>query len=68
MIIGTTRLYILLSVWMTLTFVQGHTCTRNKKNLSVHLFANLGIDFDEIQYVAITFWFVEAHAKYIVQI
>ena len=31
LMIKTTRLSILLSVWMTLTFTQGHSCMRNKK-------------------------------------
>ena len=33
MMIKTTKLYILISVWMTLTFIQGHSCIRNKKKL-----------------------------------
>ena len=33
------------------------------KNLGVHFLANLPIDLDEIQYVATTCCFVEAHAK-----
>ena len=31
MMIKTTKLNILISVWMTLTFIQGHNCVRNKK-------------------------------------
>ena len=38
-IIETTKLYILLSVWMTLTFIQGHSCIRNEK-LDVCFLAN----------------------------
>ena len=34
MMIETTNLYIVISVWMTLTFIQGHICMRNK-NISV---------------------------------
>ena len=30
MMIETTKLYILISVWMALTFVQGHNCMRNQ--------------------------------------
>ena len=33
MVIKSTKLYILVSVWMTLTFIQGHSCIRNKKIL-----------------------------------
>ena len=36
MIIETSNLYILIS-WMTLTFLQGHSCIRNK-NFGVHFF------------------------------
>ena len=31
--IGTTELYIFISVWMTLTIIQGHSCMRNQKLL-----------------------------------
>ena len=61
MMIKTTKLYILISVWVTLTVIQGHSCIRN--NLGVHFFANLSIDLDEIQYVATTCWFVEVYNK-----
>ena len=30
MMIETTMLYIFISVWMTFTFIQGHSCMRNK--------------------------------------
>ena len=29
--IETARFYVLISAWMTLTFIQGHSCIRNKK-------------------------------------
>ena len=29
--IGPTKFYILISVWMTLTFIRGHSCVRNQK-------------------------------------
>ena len=51
--IETTELYILISVWMTLTFIQGCTSIRNQ-NFDVHFLVNLGIDFDEIQSVTTT--------------
>ena len=47
--IEITKLYILVSAWMTLTFSQG---VWEIKNFSVHFLLNLGINFDEIQYVA----------------
>ena len=31
MMIEATKLYILKSVWMTLTFIQGHSCMKNQK-------------------------------------
>ena len=50
---------------MTLTFIQGHNCMRNKKTL-VSIFSQLlNINLNEINYVATTCWFVEAHAKFI---
>ena len=42
MIIGTTKVYILIPIWMTLTFTEDHRCTR-KQNfllLSSHRFLN----------------------------
>ena len=62
MMIKTTKLYILISVRMTLTFIQGHSCIKNE-NFGVHFLANLGIDVDEFQFVGTTCWFVEAHPK-----
>ena len=29
--VRTTELYILIPVWMTLTFIEGHSCIRNQK-------------------------------------
>ena len=37
MMIETTKLYILMSVWMPLTFIQGYNCMRNKKKMSIFL-------------------------------
>ena len=51
MMIDTIILYILFSVSMTLTFIQGHSCIRNQY-FGVHFLTNLNIDLDEIQYVA----------------
>ena len=58
LMIESTMLYNLISVW---TFEV--TVVWEIKNYSVHFLANLGIDFDEIQYVATTCWFVEVHPK-----
>ena len=40
--IETTKLYSLKSVWMTLTFIQGHSCIRIK-NFCVHFLRNFTI-------------------------
>ena len=45
MVIETTKFYILKSVWMTLTLIQGHSCMRNQ-NCDGHFLANLGMDLD----------------------
>ena len=51
MIIKTTRVYMLVSVWMTWTFILGHSCMRNQK-FCVHFLGNFTVDLDESQYVA----------------
>ena len=33
MMIEITKIYICVSVWMTLTFIQGHSCMKNRKTL-----------------------------------
>ena len=58
----TAMLYVLISVWMTLTFVQGHS---SSKKFEVHVLANLSIYLDKFQYAAITCSFVKAHGKFI---
>ena len=35
MMIEAIKLYILISVWMILTFIQGHSCMRNQKLLCI---------------------------------
>ena len=65
MIIVTTKFNILISVWMALTIIQGHSCIR-KKSFGVHFLANPYIDLDEIQYVVTTSWFVEDHAAQVI--
>ena len=61
--IEATKLYIVISVRMTIIFIQSHSFMRNQK-LGVHLLANLHVDLDEIQHVATTCWFVEAHCTF----
>ena len=63
MIIKTSELYIFVSVWMTLTFIQGHGCVRKK--VCVHFLSKLDTDLNEFQDVATTCWFVGAHAEMI---
>ena len=60
MMVETTKLYILIYVWLTMTFIQGHDCTRNQKLWCP--FSKLSINLDEIQCFATTCWLVEAHA------
>ena len=60
-----TKFYVLTPIWMTLTFIQGHSCMGSQKRVTIFSQNfNLTIGLDEIQYVA-TIWFVEAHADYI---
>ena len=47
----TTTPYILISVWITLTFIQGHSRIRNQK-FGVHFLTKFGINSDSIRYVA----------------
>ena len=39
--IKTTALYILIPVWMTLAFIQGHSCMRNQKLLGPYLILSI---------------------------
>ena len=48
LMIGTTKLYVLISVWMALTVIKGHRYKRNKKNFGVHFVRNFTVDMDEI--------------------
>ena len=63
-ILGMIKLYILISGWITLTFIHGHSFIRNE-NFGIHFLANLSIDLDKIHYVATTCWFVEAQTKFV---
>ena len=40
LLIKTTKPYILISVWKSLTFIQGHSCMKNKKNFGIHFLPN----------------------------
>ena len=52
--IEITKLNILIPVWLTLSFIQGHSCMINQN------FPNpFSINLERILYVATTCWFVE---------
>ena len=68
MIIGTTKLCVLIPVWMAPAFIQSRSSLRKKKKkYYAHLLANFSVDLDEIWYpaTATTYCFVEVHAKYV---
>ena len=46
LMIETTMLCILISVWKTLTFPQGQSSIKNKKSFDVHFLAYLIIDLE----------------------
>ena len=52
-------------VWLAVTYTFKVTVVRKINNFGVHFLANLNINLDEIQYVATTWWFVEALARFI---
>ena len=64
--IETTELYILMSVWMTLTFIQGHSCMRNQ-NFGVHFLRNFAVNFFlcAIQCVATTCRFIAVNVRFV---
>ena len=64
MMIETSKLYILISVGMALSYIQGHSCMKIK-TVSFHFLGNFSVDLDEIICVAPIGWFFEAHAKFI---
>ena len=47
---------------MTLIFIQGQKLCEKSKT-SVPVFSQISVYLDEIQYVAMTCWFVEGHAN-----
>ena len=63
MMIETIKLYILISVWVTLTFIQV-TVVLEIKTIGFHFLMNFFADLDEIHHVATTCWSVDAHAKF----
>ena len=63
-IIETAKVYILIPVWITLTFKQSRGYVTNHK-LTLPFPSNFSIDFDEIQCVASTCKLIEAHAKFV---
>ena len=46
--IDITKLYSLIQVWLTLTFIQGHGCMKMQK-LPAHFLASIAIDFYEME-------------------
>ena len=56
--IETTRLCILMTVWMTLAFIQGHNWVFFKKGggggVGIRFLVNLSIDLNDIQCVGAT--------------
>ena len=58
--VKTTMLYILISVWMTMTFIQGHSCVKSQ---TCQCPFSGKFEYDELQYIATTCCFVEAHAR-----
>ena len=65
--VETFKLYILMTVWMTLHIIQGLGCMKNQ-NFCAHFLLNFLKYLDEIQVVATTSWFVEAHANLLCRI
>ena len=63
--IETTKLYILISVWMNLTFIQGHSCMTKQKNLVHVLSQQFCGQFGWNQLCSTTCWFVAAHAEFL---
>ena len=51
---------------MTLTYVQGHSSIWNQKLVSNFLQIKV-TDLDGMQSIATVCWFVEAHAKFVLQ-
>ena len=60
--IETTKPYTHISVWLTVTFIQGHSCMRNQK-VQCPFSRKFNFCLDEVQYVATACWCVQAHAK-----
>ena len=56
--IGTAKLNILITVWMTMTFIHGHSCMRNQKLLCPFL-GKFAVGMDDIQYVVTTCWLLK---------
>ena len=63
MMIERATLYILIPDWMTLTFIQGHSCMRNE-NFCAHFFLVFVLVWDAIQHVATTCWLGGDYAKF----
>ena len=64
-IIGATKLYILISVWITLTFCSRSQLYEKEQNLQCRFSQKFTVGLNEIYNVATTYCFVQAHAKFI---
>ena len=61
MMIETTELYILITVWMTL----GSRSNLYEKNYCAHFLSDFSVDLDKIQTCRHILLLVKAHAKFI---
>ena len=64
LVIEINILYIMISVWMSLTFIHGHSSMRIQRLLCLFSRRKIAVELDEIQYAATTFWFVGAHVNF----
>ena len=65
LIIETTKLYILIPVWVISTCIQGHSCKNN--HFCAYFLTDFQNELDEIQSFATTCWFAGTHATFSVQ-
>ena len=65
--IEITKLYIFILVWMTLTFIQGHSYIRNQKLWCPfsHKFKYIFVWNSVCFHNLLVCWFVEAHTKFV---
>ena len=51
--IETTKLYILIPVYLFLTFVEGHSCMGNEKKFCLEFLASFSVDRDKISMLSL---------------